>query len=203
MTFWTQINIKSSCSHFQLNLSWIAHIFNLTRLDSTENWVNSTWFIKNLSLMSRELNIEIFPIFCFCIIFLHYLFDRKSWRKTWRKINNKIYLYKMLTMNLLQAMLVRRAEQSHQHWQSSNSALLMRWVYTQLKSEAITTRSSACWSLHIHRMTAAYMLQLIYDIYIYIAKAWLSFCTHMNRRDAVNWLIFRIFRSTYTQRNHT
>ncbi len=29
------------------------------------------------------------------------------------KIDNKIYLYKMLTMNLLQAMLVRRAEQSH------------------------------------------------------------------------------------------
>ncbi len=40
-------------------------------------------------------------------------------------INNKIYLYKMLTMNLLQAMLVKRAEQSYQHQQSSNSALLM------------------------------------------------------------------------------
>ena len=69
-------------------------------------------------------------------------------------INNEIYLYEMLTTNLLQAMLVRRAEQSHQHWQSSNSALLTRWAYTQSKSEAMTTRSSARWSLHIHRMTA-------------------------------------------------
>jgi len=40
------------------------------------------------------------------------------------EINNEIYLYKMLTMNLLQVMLVRRAEQSHQHQQSSNNALL-------------------------------------------------------------------------------
>ncbi len=51
-------------------------------------------------------------------------------------------------------------------------------------------------------MIAAYMLQLIYNIYIYIAKARLSFCAHMNRRDAVNWSIFRIFRLIYTQRNH-
>ena len=109
----------------------------------------------------------------------------------------------MLTTNLLQAMLVRRAEQSHQHQQSSNSALLMHWVHTQLKSEAITTWSSARWSSHIHRMTAAYMLQLIYNIYTYIAKARLSFCAHTDRRDAVNLSIFRIFRSIYTQRNHT
>ncbi len=40
-------------------------------------------------------------------------------------INNKIYLYKMLTMNLLQVMLVKRAEQSYQHQQSSNNALLI------------------------------------------------------------------------------
>jgi len=40
-------------------------------------------------------------------------------------IDNKIYLYKMLTTNLLQAMLVKRVKQSHQHQQSSNSALLM------------------------------------------------------------------------------
>ena len=49
----------------------------------------------------------------------------------------------------------------------------------------------------------AYTLQLIYDIYTYTAKARLSFCTHINRCDAVNWSIFRIFRSIYTQRNHT
>ncbi len=109
----------------------------------------------------------------------------------------------MLTTNLLQAMLVRRAKQSHQHRQSNNSALLTCWAHTQSKSEAITTRSSTRWSSHIHRMTAAYMLQLIYDIYTYIAKARLSFCAHTNRRDAVNRSIFRIFRPIYTQRNHT
>ncbi len=61
LTFWTQINLESSCSHFQLNSSWVEHIFNSTQ------------------------------------------------------ISNEIYLYEMLTTNLLQAMLVRRAEQSHQH----------------------------------------------------------------------------------------
>ena len=30
LTFWIQLDSKSSCSHFQLNLSRIAHIFNLT-----------------------------------------------------------------------------------------------------------------------------------------------------------------------------
>ncbi len=49
----------------------------------------------------------------------------------------------------------------------------------------------------------AYMLQLIYNIYTYTAKARLSFCAHTDRRDAVNRSIFRIFRSIYTQRNHT
>jgi len=49
----------------------------------------------------------------------------------------------------------------------------------------------------------AYMLQLIYDIYTYIAKTRLSFCAYTDRRDAVNWSIFCIFRSIYTQRNHT
>ncbi len=118
-------------------------------------------------------------------------------------IDNEIYLYNMLTTNLLQAMLVKRAEQSYQHWQSSNNVLLTCWAHTQSKSEAITTWSSAHWSLHIHRMTAAYMLQLIYNIYIYIMKARLSLCTHTDRRDAVNRSVFRIFRSIYTQRNHT
>jgi len=49
----------------------------------------------------------------------------------------------------------------------------------------------------------AYMLQLIYNIYTYIAKARLSFCAHTDRCDAVNRLIFRIFRPIYMQRNHT
>ncbi len=48
-----------------------------------------------------------------------------------------------------------------------------------------------------------YMLQLTYNIYTYTAKAWLSFCAHTNRCDAVNQSIFRIFRLIYMQRNHT
>ena len=92
LTFWTQIEIESNCSHFQLDLSRVAHIFNLTQLDSTENWVNSTRLAKNSSLTSRELNIEIFPTFAlsFCIIFLveshegetWRSFDRESWRES-------------------------------------------------------------------------------------------------------------------------
>jgi len=82
LTFWIQLNSKSSCSHFQLNLSQIEHIFNLTWLDSTENWINSTWFIKNSSLTLRKLNIEIFPTFAlsFCIIFLIESHEEKTWR---------------------------------------------------------------------------------------------------------------------------
>ncbi len=103
-------------------------------------------------------------------------------------------------------MLVRRAEQSHQHWQSSNSALLMHWVHTQLKSETITTWSSSALKLAYTQKNSnvfVYMLQLIYNIYIYTAKARFSFCAHTDRRDAVNWSVFRIFRPIYTQRNHT
>ncbi len=87
-------------------------------------------------------------------------------------IDNEIYLYEMLTTNLLQAMLVRRAEQSHQHRQSSNSALLTRWAHTQSKSEAMTTQSSARWSLHIHRMTATSLHTCCssYTTYIHILQ---------------------------------
>ncbi len=49
----------------------------------------------------------------------------------------------------------------------------------------------------------AYMLQLIYNIHIHTAKTWLSFCAYTDRCNAVNRSIFRIFRSIYTQRNHT
>jgi len=73
LIFWTWIEIELNCSHFQLDSSQVTHIFNLTWLDLTENWINSTWLVKNLSLTSRELNIENFSIFDFCIIFLHYL----------------------------------------------------------------------------------------------------------------------------------
>ncbi len=87
LTFWIQLDSKSSCSHFQLDLSRIAHIFNLMQLDSTENWVNSTQLIKNSSLMSRELNIEIFSTFTlsFCIIFLIESHEEKTWKSFDRK----------------------------------------------------------------------------------------------------------------------
>ncbi len=48
----------------------------------------------------------------------------------------------------------------------------------------------------------AYMLQFTYNIHTYIAKTWLSFCAYTDRCDAVNRLIFHIFRSIYMQRNH-
>ncbi len=82
LIFWIQFNSKSSCSHFQLNSSQVEHIFNLMQLDSTENWVNLTWLVKNLSSTSRELNIEIFPTFAlsFCIIFLIESHEEKTWR---------------------------------------------------------------------------------------------------------------------------
>ncbi len=73
---WSSSWVSSWHFEFDSIRSRVAHIFNLTRLDSTENWVNSTQLVKNSSLTSRELNIEIFSVFCFCIIFLHYLFDR-------------------------------------------------------------------------------------------------------------------------------
>ena len=87
-------------------------------------------------------------------------------------IDNKIYLYEMLTTNLLQAMLVRKAEQSHQHQQSSNSALLMHWAHTQLKSETITMQLLTRWSLHIHRRTATSLHTCCnsYTTYIYILQ---------------------------------
>ncbi len=96
-------------------------------------------------------------------------------------IDNKIYLYKMLTTNLLQAMLIRRAEQFHQHWQSSNSALFMCWAHTQSKSETITTQSSTCWSLHIHRKTATSLHTYCdsYTTYIHILRRYNSAFAHI------------------------
>ncbi len=72
-------------------------------------------------------------------------------------------------------------------WDNSNAVVnTLKLAYTQKNSNVF-----------------AYMLQLIYNIYTYIAKTRLSFCAHTDRCDAVNQLIFRIFRSIYTQRNHT
>ncbi len=113
--------------------------------------------------MQRHLTVCVhsnFAVFrCFFAAYCDCIIDNLQFRFRYdyfinHAINNEIYLYKMLTTNLLQAMLVKKAEQSHQHQQSSNSALLMRWAHTQLKSETITTQLSMRWSLHIHRRTA-------------------------------------------------
>jgi len=73
LTFWTRTEIGSGCSHFQPDPSRVAHIFNPTRPDPTGNWVNPTRPAKDPSLAPRGLNIENFPVFGFCITFLHYL----------------------------------------------------------------------------------------------------------------------------------
>ncbi len=68
-------------------LNWIFWLNLITRVESSDStwywsWVRirfkfSTQLIKQLNMTSRELNIEIFPIFRLCIIFLHYFFGRK------------------------------------------------------------------------------------------------------------------------------
>jgi len=73
LRFWTRTEIGSGCSHFQPDPSRVAHIFNPTRPDPTGNWVNPTRPAKDPSLAPRGLNIENFPVFGFCITFLHYL----------------------------------------------------------------------------------------------------------------------------------
>ncbi len=45
-------------------------------------------------------------------------------------------------------------------------------------------------------------VELIYDIHIYIAKTWLSFCASTCLHDAVNQLIFRFIRLMYMHDNH-
>ena len=68
LTFWIQLDSKSSCSYFQLD----ATRFN--------------WKLNQLDLIHQELELDVkkakYRNFSdFCITFLHYLFDRKSWRK--------------------------------------------------------------------------------------------------------------------------
>ena len=117
----------------------------------THTYIAKTWFsFCTHTHLCNAVNQSIFSIFWLIYMRCKYI-NQNSFNSL---INNEFYLYEMLTTNLLQAMLVRRAEQSHQHQQSRNSALLTRWAHTQSKSETITTRSSTRWSLHIHRKTA-------------------------------------------------
>jgi len=76
-----------------LNIKIIDQIINVKNVKSLNIYkINVTdYYIMSEIIRSEIINVN----------YLH------------AKIDNKIYLYKMLTMNLLQAMLVRRAEQSH------------------------------------------------------------------------------------------
>ncbi len=102
-------------------------------------------------------------------------------------------------------MLVRRAEQSHRHRQSSNSALPTRWAHTRSKSEAITTRPLARWSSHIHRVTAKWRSTCCssYTAYTLHCEGTIQLLRtymHMWRSKQVD---FRVFRSIHMRRNHT
>ncbi len=72
-------------------LSWTFWFDLITRIESSDStwyWLRirirfefSTRLAKQSNMTSRELNIEIFPVFRLCITFLHYLFGRESWRR--------------------------------------------------------------------------------------------------------------------------
>ena len=136
---------------FLTKLMMIAFMLSIT--DNSWAALLINWFAFSFSIMLLWLDIHCMRIWHW---FWHKLikFCCMSLNNFTLMIDNEIYLYKMLTTNLLQAMLIRRAKQSHQHRQSSNSALLTRWAHAQSKSEAMTTQSSTHWSSHIHRMTA-------------------------------------------------
>ena len=98
LTFSIFIQLKMKHNYFKSYLHQLS-----------ENNLNKCYEICNASQMSKHLLLN-------C---KHYKSEQiKLKKKTQLKnteVDNEIYLYKMLTTNLLQAMLVRRAEQSHQH----------------------------------------------------------------------------------------
>ncbi len=65
--FWLNLNTRFQHSDSIWYWSWIDTRFEF-----------STRLVKKSNMTSRELNIEIFPVFRLCITFLHYLFGRKS-----------------------------------------------------------------------------------------------------------------------------
>ena len=85
LTYLKLCRLNWSLSRVSILIFWLNSNTQFQHSDSIWywSWVN-TWFkfstqlIKKLKMTSRELNIEIFPIFRLCITFLHYLFDRKS-----------------------------------------------------------------------------------------------------------------------------
>ncbi len=66
----TRFKYLSQTSWFNLN-TWIEHL-NLTWywFQVESELADLIWLIKQLNMTSRKLNIEIFPIFRLCIIFL-------------------------------------------------------------------------------------------------------------------------------------
>jgi len=70
---------------YLISIFWLNSNTRFQHSDSIWYWSQvdtrfefSTRLVKKSNMTSRELNIEIFPIFRLCIIFLHYLFGRKS-----------------------------------------------------------------------------------------------------------------------------
>ncbi len=89
-----------------------------------------------------------------------------------------------------------------ERWQRFTHALSSHTVEKRSNNNAIVSALKLAHTQNDSNVFA-YMLQLIYNIYTYTAKARPSFCAHTDRRDAVNRSVFRIFRPIYTQRNHT
>ena len=71
-------------------------------------------------------------------------------------------------------------------------------IYTLQKHDIV----SVCSYTQNNSNVFAYTLQLIYIIYTYIAKTWLSFCAFTCSYDAVNQSIFRFIKSMYMHCNH-
>ncbi len=72
---WSSSWVSSWHFELELRLSRVAHIFNSTQVELLifSTWRDAIQLVKNSSLTSRELNIENFSVFDFCITFLHYL----------------------------------------------------------------------------------------------------------------------------------
>ncbi len=159
-----------------------------SRLQDEIYW---TWVINNVEKM-----------------FVHSVSERKY------SIDNKIYLYEMLTTNLLQAMLVRRAEQSH--WQSSNSAICACYAHihrssialqcsqtTRLRDQMIMWSNSerkftSKWSAFtIHRSSIAswcsQTTQSLSSLLNYMIKQWTK--AHVEVTNFHNTLLARLARS--------
>ncbi len=74
----TRLEYLSQTFWLDLNTQIKSHDSTQYRSQVESELADSTQLVKQLNMTSRELNIEIFPVFRLCITFLHYLFNRKS-----------------------------------------------------------------------------------------------------------------------------